>query len=165
VRRLGKTGRMAVFFGTHAMKIDGKGRVSMPAAFRDALQKSGSPDAVLMPTEGAPVIEGCDRAYVEDLVARAYSHDSAMSDAARQHVLGMLGEMVTLSMDPEGRFVFPAALRTHCGAEDTAIFVGRGRTFQIWHPAKHEAARTQLKSQLGGEMSLTRLFFLGQDKS
>ena len=47
MRRLGKTGRMAVFFGTHAMKIDGKGRVSMPAAFRDSLQKSGSPDAVL----------------------------------------------------------------------------------------------------------------------
>ena len=154
---------MAVFFGTHAMKIDGKGRVSMPAAFRDALQKSGSPDAVLMPTEGAPVIEGCDRAYVDDLVTRAYTNGS-MPEDARQQVLGMLGEMVTLSFDPEGRFVFPSALRQHCGAEDTAVFVGRGRTFQIWHPAKHEAARTQLKSQLGGEMSLTRLFFLGQDK-
>ena len=154
---------MAVFFGTHAMKIDGKGRVSMPAAFRDALNKSGSPDAVLMPTEGAPVIEGCDRAFIDDLVTRAYSHGS-MPESQRQQALLMLGEMVTLSFDPEGRFVFPSALRTHCGAEDTAVFVGRGRTFQIWHPAKHEAARTQQKSQLGGEMSLTRLFFLGQDK-
>jgi MraZ protein len=154
---------MAVFFGTHAMKIDGKGRVSMPAAFRDALQKSGSPDAVLMPTEAAPVIEGCDRAYVDELVKSAYT-PKLLTDAARDQVLLMLGEMVTLSFDPEGRFVFPSALRQHCGAEDTAVFVGRGRTFQIWHPAKHEAARTQLKSQLGGEMSLTRLFFLGQDK-
>lgn len=154
---------MAVFFGTHAMKIDGKGRVSMPAAFRDSLQKSGSPDAVLMPTEAAPVIEGCDRAYIDELVTRAYT-PGLMTDAAREQVLLMLGEMVTLSFDPEGRFVFPAALRTHCGAEDTAIFVGRGRTFQIWNPAKHEAARTQQKSQLGGELSLTRLFFLGQDK-
>ena len=154
---------MAVFFGTHAMKIDGKGRVSMPAAFRDALQKSGSPDAVLMPTEAAPVIEGCDRAYVDELVKSAYT-PKLLTDAARDQVLLMLGEMVTLSFDPEGRFVFPSALRQHCGAEDTAVFVGRGRTFQIWHPAKHEAARTQLKSQLGGEMSLTRLFFVGQDK-
>lgn len=154
---------MAVFFGTHAMKIDGKGRVSMPAAFRDALQKAGSPDAVLMPTEGAPVIEGCDRAYIEDVVNRAYSKEP-MDNAEREQMLGMLGEMVTLSLDPEGRFVFPSLLRQHCGAEDTAVFVGRGRTFQIWHPAKHEAARTQLKSQLGGEMSLTRLFFLGQNK-
>ncbi len=163
MRRLGKTGRMAVFFGTHAMKIDGKGRVSMPAAFRDALQKSGSPDAVLMPTTAAPVIEGCDRAYIDELVNRAYT-PGLLADAARDQVLLMLGEMVTLSFDPEGRFVFPAALRAHCGAEDTAVFVGRGRTFQIWHPAKAEAARTQQKSQLGGELSLTRLFFLGQDK-
>ncbi|MGH7002873.1 MAG: division/cell wall cluster transcriptional repressor MraZ, partial [Alphaproteobacteria bacterium] len=37
---------MAVFFGTHAMKIDGKGRVSMPAAFRDAMSTSGSTDAI-----------------------------------------------------------------------------------------------------------------------
>ncbi len=154
---------MAVFFGTHAMKIDGKGRVSMPAAFRDALQKSGSPDAVLMPTEAAPVIEGCDRAYIDDLVKRAYT-PGLMTDAERDQVLLMLGEMVTLSFDPEGRFVFPSALRQHCGAEDTAIFVGRGRTFQIWHPAKHEAARTQQKSQIGGELSLTRLHFLGQGK-
>jgi len=154
---------MAVFFGTHAMKIDGKGRVSMPAAFRDSLQKSGSPDAVLMPTEAAPVIEGCDRAYIDELVTRAYT-PGLLSDPVREQVLLMLGEMVTLSFDPEGRFVFPAALRTHCGAEDTAVFVGRGRTFQIWHPAKHEAARAQQKSQLGGELSLTRLFFLGQDK-
>jgi MraZ protein len=154
---------MAVFFGTHAMKIDGKGRVSMPAAFRDALQKSGSPDAVLMPTTAAPVIEGCDRAYIDELVKNAYT-PGLMADAARDQVLLMLGEMVTLSFDPEGRFVFPSALRQHCGAEDTALFIGRGRTFQIWHPAKAEAARTQQKSQLGGEISLTRLFFLGQDK-
>jgi len=154
---------MAVFFGNHAMKIDGKGRVSMPASFRDALQKAGSPDAVLMPTEGAPVIEGCDRAFVEAVVNRAYE-DEKLDGVEREKMLGMLGEMVALSFDPEGRFVFPSLLRQHCGAEDTAVFVGRGRTFQIWHPAKFEATRAQLKSQLGGEMSLTRLFFLGQKK-
>jgi MraZ protein len=154
---------MAVFFGTHTMKIDGKGRVSMPAPFRDALQKAGSPDAVLMPTEGAPVIEGCDRAYVEALVDRAYDDDK-LDEPVRQQMLGMLGELVTLTFDPEGRFVFPQALRDRCGVTDAAVFVGRGRTFQIWHPAKHEAARTELKSQLGGELSLTRLFFLGKGK-
>ena len=153
---------MAVFFGTHAMKVDGKGRVSMPAAFRDALNKSGSADAVLMPTEGSPVIEGCDRAYVDELVSRAYA--PGLSEVAREKIMLMLGEMVTLSVDPEGRFVFPAALRTHAEVEDTAVFVGRGRTFQIWHPAKRNAARDQAKAKIGGEnLSLTSLFFIGED--
>jgi MraZ protein len=155
---------MAVFFGSYAMKIDGKGRVSMPAAFRDALQKSGSPDAVLMPTEASPVIEGCDRGFVDELVTRTYTPGS-MSEPARQRILLRLGEIVTLSFDPEGRFVFPAALRGHAGIEDTAVFVGQGRTFQIWHPDKRDAARQELKTKLGGEdLSLTSLFFLGQDK-
>ncbi len=155
---------MAVFFGTHAMKVDGKGRVSMPAAFRDALHASGDPSAVLMPADGAPVIEGCDHAFVEDLVKRAYT-PGAMSEARREQVLLVLGEMVKLSLDPEGRFVFPSALRGHAGVEDTAVFVGRGRIFEIWHPAKHEAARTETKSKLGGErLSLARLFTVGEDK-
>jgi len=152
---------MAVFFGTHAMKVDGKGRVSMPAAFRDALKQAGSPDAVLMPTEGSDVIEGCDRAFVDELVNRAYA--PGLSEVAREKILLMLGEMVTLSVDPEGRFVFPGALRAHAGVEDTAMFVGRGRTFQIWNPAKRDAARDQAKAKVGGEnLSLTSLFFVGE---
>ena len=153
---------MAVFFGSHTMKIDGKGRVSMPAAFRDVLTKSGAAEAVLMPTEGSAVIEGCDRAYVEELVARAYT-PGLLTEAARKRIMLMLGEMVTLSVDPEGRFVFPAALRGHASIEDTAVFVGQGRTFQIWHPAKRSEAREQDKSEIGGEkLSLTSLFFLGE---
>ena len=152
---------MAVFFGTHAMKIDGKGRVSMPAAFRDALSKSGSAEAILMPTEGSTVIEGCDRAFVDELVNRAYA--PGLTEIAREKILLMLGEMVTLSVDPEGRFVFPAALRTHAGVEDTAVFVGRGRTFQIWNPNKRGESRDQAKAKIGGEnLSLTSLFFIGE---
>ncbi|MCW5774223.1 MAG: hypothetical protein KIT16_21450 [Rhodospirillaceae bacterium] len=134
----------------------------MPAAFRDALSKAGSADAVLMASEGSPVIEGCDRAYVEELVNRAYT-PGAMTDEARERILLMLGEMVTLTIDPEGRFVFPSALRGHAGIEDTATFVGQGRTFQIWHPAKRGEERDRKKAVLGGEkLSLTSLFFLGQ---
>lgn len=149
---------MAVFFGTHTMKIDGKGRVSMPAAFRDSLKAAGSPDAVLMPTEGSFVIEGCDRAYVEELVARAYAKETP--PASRERILVSLGDMVTLSVDPEGRFVFPSALREHAKLEDTAVFVGRGRTFQILNPSIRTETRDQAKAKIGAQsLSLTSLFF------
>lgn len=152
---------MAVFFGTHAMKIDGKGRVSMPAAFRDALKAAGSPDAVLMPTEGSAVIEGCDRAFVDELVARAYAKETP--EISRERILLSLGEMVTLSIDPEGRFVFPGALKGHAKLDDTAVFVGRGRTFQILNPAVRGETRDQAKAKIGGTtLSLTSLFFDGE---
>lgn len=153
---------MAVFFGSHTMKIDGKGRVSMPAAFRDVLTKSGAAEAVLMPTEGSQVIEGCDRAYVDELVGRAYT-PGLLAESARDRIMLMLGEMVTLSVDPEGRFVFPATLRGHAGIEETAVFVGRGRIFQIWQPAKWQETRAQEKAKLGvDKLSLGSLIFLGE---
>jgi MraZ protein len=155
---------MAVFVGTHAMKIDGKGRVSMPAPFRDALRASGNGQAVLMPTEGSPVIEGCDRAYIDDLVQRAYT-PGLLADDARERTLLMLGEIVELTIDPEGRFVFPAPLRAHAALGDSAVFVGQGRTFQILNPAQHAATRGERKAKVGVEnMSLTSLFFQGQAK-
>ena len=131
---------MAVFFGTHAMKIDGKGRVSMPAPFRDALQKAGSPDAVLMPTEGAHVIEGCDRGFVEALVNRAYS-DEPMEDAERQQILGMLGEMVTLSFDPEKTFRASAAAP-----------LGDTNTFTLSEDG--EAAKTLVVTRAGDQLTI-----------
>ena len=55
------------------------------------------------------------------------------------------------------------ALFSQLGLDDTAVFVGRGRTFQIWHPAKRGEARDQAKAKIGGEnLSLTSLFFLGE---
>lgn len=136
----------------------------MPATFRDALSKGGSLEAVLMPTESQPVIEGCDRAFVEELVQRAYT-PGLMPAAEREKILLMLGEMVTLSFDPEGRFVLPAAIKAHAGIEDSAVFVGRGRTFQILSPAAREAERAAQKQKLGGDMSLTSLFFLGKGEA
>jgi MraZ protein len=121
------------------------------------LKAAGSPDAVLMPTEGTNVIEGCDRAFVDELVNLAYAKDTP--PASRAKIRLMLGEMVTLSVDPEGRFVFPAALREHAKLEDSAVFVGQGRTFRIVNPTTRTALRDEEKAKVGAQnLSLTSLF-------
>ena len=75
-------------------------------------------------------------------------------------IQGRFGDMVTLSVDPEGRFVFPSALREHAKLEDTAVFVGRGRTFQILNPSIRTESRDQAKAKIGAQsLSLTSLFF------
>jgi MraZ protein len=117
-----------------------------------------------MPKEGTPVIEGCDRAFVDELVARAYSPTA--SEDARERIQLLLGEMMTLSVDPEGRFVLPAPFRAHAALQDSAVFVGRGRTFEIWSPARYAEAREQRKARVGGEsLSLNSAFFLEPPKS
>ena len=39
-----------------------------------------------------------------------------------------------LYFDTTGRIVIPPDLLIHAGIKDTAIFVGRGTSFQIWNP-------------------------------
>ena len=51
-----------------------------------------------------------------------------------------------LSFDVTGRIVIPADLLAHAGIKDTAVFVGRGTSFQIWNP---DAFRKMQSGALG----------------
>lgn len=46
-----------------------------------------------------------------------------------------------LAFDVTGRIVIPAELLAHAGITDTAVFVGRGNSFQIWNPEAFRAAQ------------------------
>jgi MraZ protein len=40
-----------------------------------------------------------------------------------------------LAFDVTGRIVIPSDLLKHAGITETALFVGRGNSFQIWNPS------------------------------
>ena len=52
-------------------------------------------------------------------------------------------------MDPdrEGRIVLPEALVRHAGLSDSAVFMGLGRTFQVWEPAAAEQRREEARTR------------------
>ncbi|MCM1293985.1 MAG: division/cell wall cluster transcriptional repressor MraZ [Muribaculaceae bacterium] len=53
-----------------------------------------------------------------------------------------------LAFDVTGRIVIPSDLLAHAGIHDTAIFVGRGNSFQIWNPDSFRAAQDAALSRL-----------------
>ncbi len=53
-----------------------------------------------------------------------------------------------LAFDVTGRIIIPADLLAHAGITDTAVFVGRGNSFQIWNPDAFRAAQEQALSNL-----------------
>lgn len=53
-----------------------------------------------------------------------------------------------LYFDVTGRIVIPEDLLRHAGITDTAIFVGRGTSFQIWNPEAFRAAQDSALSRL-----------------
>ena len=43
-----------------------------------------------------------------------------------------------LQFDVTGRIIIPADLLKHANIRETALFVGRGNSFQIWNPSDFE---------------------------
>ncbi|MEA1938544.1 MAG: division/cell wall cluster transcriptional repressor MraZ [Pseudomonadota bacterium] len=119
---------------TFTNKVDRKGRVSIPAAFRAELVGESYYGIVIYRMPGAPALEACgiaNMARVRDGIARKFD---PLSENREDLDFSLLGETDRLPIDSDGRIVLPADLLEHAGLAEHAAFVGLGDTFQIWSP-------------------------------
>jgi MraZ protein len=142
---------MALFLGTHQNKLDAKGRVSVPAAFRSVLKQMSHAGEdslvasfVLRPSHKYPCIEGWTQKGFEALSAPLEGYDQ-FSQEHDDFVMALFGDAHAVETDKEGRIVLPADLAAHAGLTDNVTFIGTNKTFQIWEPAA--AARRQAEAR------------------
>ena len=70
-------------------------------------------------------------------------------DDTRDDLSAMLfADARPLAFDVTGRIIIPADLLQHAGITDTAIFVGRGNSFQIWNPDAFRRAQNDALARL-----------------
>lgn len=125
--------QMGLFLSTTINRIDRKGRISVPGAFRAVLSDQAFAGVVLMRSPVHQALEGFAPAMMEDIANRLdqlplFSTDQDDMAAAT------MAEAVALAFDSEGRIVLPQELVAYAGIKDEAAFVGMGRKFQIWNP-------------------------------
>ena len=147
---------MSVFLGTHQNRLDAKGRVSIPSAFRTALRaraKSGEPLAILRPSHLHPCLE----AWPADAFAALTRPLDEMDIFSQDHddlATALYADAYPFEADREGRILLPETLRSHAGLTDQVAFMGRGRTFQIWDPQaameRRQAARDSARRLTAG---------------
>lgn len=151
-------GSMALFLSSFEKQIDKKGRVSVPPAFRAALQHAHFNGVVAYGSFINPCIEACGMDRMEALHARIEALDP-FSEARDAFATAILGGSVQLGFDSEGRIVLPEALLERASITGSCVFVGKGATFEIWEPAAfaaHDAAARDLaKAQRGVLKSAT----------
>ncbi len=133
---------MTQFLGTHTNRLDAKGRVSIPAPFRAVLKTNGDAIAalVLRPSHKHSCIEGWSGAAFQSL-AKPFDQLDMFSEAQDDLATTLFADAHPLETDRDGRIVLPEALVAHAGLSETVVFMGLGRTFQIWQP---EAAARRL---------------------
>lgn len=130
-----------LFMDTVTNKVDAKGRVSLPADYR-AIVKELNSEIVCYRSLTAPCIEGCTEDLLEKLAAEIEDSTDFFSQTQDDLTNLIFGDAKRFTFDSTGRIVLTDKLLTHAGITDTAVFVGKGRKFQIWNPenwAKEEA--------------------------
>lgn len=141
---------MALFLSTFVNKIDKKGRVSVPSTFRAALVGESFHGIVAFRSYKHKAIEACNMTRMQKLCASVDDLDF-FSDAQDDLASTIFADALQIPLDGDGRVILPQILLDHASIVDTAAFVGRGATFQIWMPeAFHvfqEEARSRVRAQ------------------
>ena len=146
---------MDLYVSNVTNRLDAKGRVSVPAAFRQVLARDGFEGLLVVPALDALALDCGGNALLADMAGvlqrfQPYSiaHDSFAS--------AFYGASEVLKLDTEGRATLSDTLKAHAGISSEVTFVGQGQKFQIWEPGRFRAhleeARNrlrELRSQLG----------------
>lgn len=133
--------KIFLFMDTIFNKVDAKGRVSLPSDYR-AIVKELSTEIVCYRSLSAPCIEGCLEETLDKLATDIENATDFFSETQDNLTNLIFGDAKRFTFDSTGRIVLTEKLLQHAQITDTAVFVGKGRKFQIWNPenwAKEEA--------------------------
>jgi MraZ protein len=128
-----------MFLGQFQHNLDDKGRLMIPARFRELLEG------------GAFITQGFDKCLMvmnETYFKQVYERIEAMNLAdptARLLRRLILSNAYPVEVDKVGRILVPQNLRAFLQVEGEAIVAGQGDYFEVWKPADWNAQMTQLQ--------------------
>jgi MraZ protein len=128
---------MALFLSTYVNKVDKKGRVSVPANFRAALADQKYQGIIAYQSFINECIEACGMDRIERL-SESIDNLDPYSDERDAFAATILGGSLQLPFDSEGRIMIPERILTEANITESAVFVGKGTTFEIWQPEAFE---------------------------
>ncbi len=137
---------MRLFLSTFTNKVDKKGRVSVPASFRTSLADQPFGGIVTYRSFTASCIEGCGMDFMERL-SDSTQQFAAFSPESDEMSALIFADARQLPWDPEGRILLPEDVLAHAGITESATFVGKGQTFQIWEPEAYKVVEAEIRAR------------------
>jgi len=135
-----------MFLSTYQNKLDKKMRVSVPASFRSYLGNMGYNGVICYPSFNNPAIEGCSQSRIEVLSNSIDSLDP-FEEKRDFFATSVLSQSINLQFDTEGRITITNQLLNHAKIKNTMLFVGQGKTFQIWEPKLFEKFKIKARKK------------------
>ena len=142
------------FISTVAGTLDSKGRLCIPAPYRQILAAQNTQGVYICPSFSEATLEGFGEEVLQKFHRQQAEADPFFTPDFNDKVFAVLSMTQLLPLDENGRVRLPDELIAHAGVKDRVVYVGMGTKFQIWEPARFEEVRAaRLKralASLGG---------------
>ena len=135
-----------MFLSTYENKLDKKWRVSVPASFRSYLSSMGYNGVICYPSFNNQSIEACSQDRIEKL-SNTIDSLNPFEEKRDFFATSILSESISLQFDSEGRISLSSKLLKHAKIKNNMLFVGQGKTFQIWEPLIFEKFKAQARKK------------------
>ena len=122
-----------MFLSTYENRLDKKGRVSVPASFRSYLSNLGYNGVICYPSFNNQSIEAWPQDRIEK-ISNSIDSLNPFEEKRGFFATSILSESINLQFDSEGRILLTPKLLKHAKIKSNMVFVGQGKTFQIWEP-------------------------------
>ena len=135
-----------MFLSTYENKLDKKGRVSVPANFRSYLSNLGYNGVICYPSFNNQSIEAWPQDRIEK-ISNAIDTLNPFEEKRDFFATSILSESTNLQFDSEGRISLTTKLLKHAKIKNSMVFVGQGKTFQIWEPIIFEKFKVNARKK------------------
>ena len=130
-----------MFLSNYENKLDKKGRVSVPATFRSYLNSMGYNGFISYPSFNHSALEACSQDRIEKL-SNTIDSLNPFEEKRDYFATSILSESENLQFDTEGRVSLSNKLLNHAKIKTSVLFVGLGKTFQLWEPKSFDKFKT-----------------------
>ena len=141
-----------MFRGINSLTLDNKGRLAVPAKYRNSLRESCAGQLVLTIDR-----DRCLLLYplpVWEEVEQKLIQLSSTNWQARGLKRLLLGHAEECDVDGQGRILIPAPLREFAGLDKHVVLVGQGNKFELWDEQTWYQLREQWLAETGHDSAL-----------
>ena len=118
----------------------------MPASYRSYLSNLGYNGIVCFSSFNNQCIEAWPQDRI-DKISNTIDTLNPFEEKKDYFATSILSESINLQFDGEGRIILTTKLLKHSKIKNNVLFVGQGKTFQIWEPASFEKFRVNARKK------------------
>ncbi|MBD3669376.1 MAG: division/cell wall cluster transcriptional repressor MraZ [Gammaproteobacteria bacterium] len=139
-----------MFRGVNALNLDAKGRMAMPAKYRDLLADNCDNQLVVTVDRDHCLLLYPLPEWEE--IERKLTRLPNLNKSARLLQRMLIGHATEVELDASARILVPPPLREFAGLEKRVVLIGQGNKFELWNEERWNGRRDEWLSDESDEV-------------